>query len=158
MSKEKLGPDPTKRASKSDAVLSGLSTIEELLALTDGKIPELFPFCRELASYLLLVLSLWPNDQQRLLDAARIFSGALNYHMAHTPKDRTFPNGDSLSGYEDVAFERVFPAGELEPFNRTFFDRIGGLESLLFCPSMRQFRRDICDRSEELKIVHDIVF
>lgn len=157
MSKEKCVLSSTKRANKSHPALRGLSNIEQLLALVEGETPELFPFCRELASYLLLVVSLWPNNQHRLLDAARIFSGALNYHMIHTSKDRTFRDGDAVSGYEDVAFECVFPAIKLVSFNSIFFERIGGLESLLFCPSIEQLRCDIRDRTKELKIVHDTI-
>lgn len=86
-----------------------------------------------------------------------IVSGALNYHVIRTSKDRMFRDGDAVRGYEDVAFERVFPAAKLVSFNSIFFERIGGLGSLLFCPSIEQFRCDILDRTKELKIVHDTI-
>lgn len=149
--------DFTNRAEQWREALRGLSNVENLLALMQGETAELFPFCRELASYLLLVVSLWPNNQQRLLDAARLFSGALNYHVARAPKGLTFRDGDSVGGYERVTFGRIFSAAKLKTFNRMFFERIGGLESLLFCPSIKQFHCDICDRTKELKIVHDVI-
>ena len=145
----------SKRASKPPLALLGLSNVDDLLALMQGDTPELFPFCREVAAYLLSAFSLWPNDQQRLLDAARIYSGALNYHIAQTPKNHVFRGG--TEGREWVIFGRLFPAAELKSFNRIFFERIDGPKSLLFCPSVNQFRRDLVDRTEDLKIVHDVI-
>jgi hypothetical protein len=50
------------------AHLRSLSSIKELLDLICGE-SEPFPFCRELALYLLLVASIWPDDKDRLLTA-----------------------------------------------------------------------------------------
>jgi hypothetical protein len=133
------------------AHLRGLSSIKELLNLICGE-SEPFPFCRELALYLLLVASIWPDNKDRLLTAGRIFSAALNFHVAHTPVDRTFRVGG-----EEVVFGDVFPAICLDEFNKVFFDRIGGRESVLFCPSIGQFHRDVWNRVNELLIVHDVI-
>jgi hypothetical protein len=148
-------PDSPTQGNKSRPPLLCPSNHEELLALMQGDTPELFPFCRELAAYLLLAFSLWPNDQERLLDAARIYSGALNYHIAQTPKNRIFRGG--MEGREKVRFGRLFPTSDLKSFNRIFFERIGSQKSLLFCPSVKQFRRDLIDRTEDLKMVHDVI-
>jgi hypothetical protein len=148
-------PDSPTQGNKSRPSLLCLSNHEELLALMQGDTPEIFPFCRELAAYLLLAFSLWPNDQQRLFDAARIYSGALNYHVAQTPKNRIFRGGTERR--EVVRFGRLFPASDLKSFNRIFFERIGGQKSLLFCPSVNQFNSDLIDRIEDLKIVHDVI-
>jgi hypothetical protein len=84
MSRKNLVPDSPTQGNKSRPTLLCPSNHEELLALMQGDTPGLFPFCRELAAYQLLAFSLWPDDQQRLLDAARIYSGALNYHSPNS--------------------------------------------------------------------------
>ena len=70
---KKQSVDFTSQAEQWREALRGLSNVEDLLASMQGETAESFPFCRELASYLLLVVSLWPNDRQRLLDAAGFF-------------------------------------------------------------------------------------
>jgi hypothetical protein len=62
-----------------------------------------------------------------------------------------------MEGHDEVVFGRLFPTTDLKSFNRIFFESIGGQTSLLFCPSVNQFRRDLVDRTEDLKIVHDVI-
>jgi hypothetical protein len=131
--------------------LRGLSSIKELLLLI-GADSETFPFCRELALYLLLIASIWPDNKDYLLTAGRIFSAALNFHVARTPVDRMVRFGD-----DEVVFGDAFPAKGLDEFNKKFFNRIGGPESVLFCPSIEQFHRNVWKRANELLIVHDVI-
>ena len=62
--------------------LRGFSTVDELIDRLTGDERSAFPYEQELTLYVLLVASLWPNDHERLLAAARIFSGALNFHFS----------------------------------------------------------------------------
>jgi hypothetical protein len=65
--------------------LAGFSSIDDLIR-REGDPKTHFPFQRELALYLLLLASLWPGDTNRLLVAARIFSGALNFRVSGSGK------------------------------------------------------------------------
>jgi hypothetical protein len=123
--------------------LSGFHSVDLLLAKSRGRKNPAFPFEQELAIYLLLIFSLWPNDRDRLLAAAKIFSGAINLHLS-----------PGLNG-EDVNGQR--PARGLSRFNRVFFSTIGGWPSLLACPSAAQFHREVWSRVNELAMTHDVV-
>src|SRR5690348_6257588 len=103
--------------------LGGVSRVDQFLRReVAGKAQ--FPVQLALALYLLLIASLWPGDPDRLLIAARIFSGALNFLKLVKPLDR------------------AYVANEIGIFNRLFFSKIGDSESLLFCPSAKEFYRE----------------
>ncbi len=131
--------------------LSGFSTVEELI---DKLIPNrsvAFPFERELALYLLLIASLWPNDHERLLAAARIFSGALNFHLSRVRADST------ARSEEYAVFFRELSERNVKSFNESFFSKIGGPLSLLICPSVNEFYRTLLQQVEDLAMVHDVI-
>ena len=103
------------------ADISGFSTVEELMARAAGERSVGIPFEKELALYLLLIASLWPNDRERLITAARLFAGALNWSVANQlHKGQTY-----------LQFRKRFPRSKLMSFNQTFFRRIGGPYSLI---------------------------
>jgi hypothetical protein len=135
-----------------DCDLAGFSSADELLAQLSSNAPPPFPFARELALYLLLVVSIWPDDPSRLLTAARIFSGALNFHVSRVRKDRVF----TISG-RSTRFHRVFTHAKVARFNKEFFEKIGGPQSLLFCQSAEDFYRDLWKRANDLMMVHDVI-
>jgi hypothetical protein len=125
--------------------LAGFNSIQDLIRReVDPKTQ--FPFQRELALYLLLIASLWPGNVDRLLVAARIFSGGLNFRL-------------SGSGKSPKLMKRGGPysASNLGVFNRAFFSRIGGPESLLFCPSSEEFYREIWAHINDLAMMHDVI-
>jgi hypothetical protein len=104
------------------ADLSEFKSIDDLLLRLEGAaFPPRFAFEKELTLYLLFVSSIWPGDNQRLEQAARIFGGTINFIAG-----KAQGNGTSS----------IRP-GEQGSFNKNFFYKVGGLESLLFCPSAR---------------------
>lgn len=126
--------------------LAGFTTISYLVQHeSDPKIQ--FPFQRELALYLLLIASLWPRNADRLLVAARIFSGGLNFQMSGSRKHLT----------PKRPLDGAYSASKLDVFNRAFFSRIGGPDSLLFCPSTEEFHRDIWAHINKLAMMHDVI-
>jgi hypothetical protein len=48
-------------------------------------------------------------------------------------------------------------ASDVEVFNSSFFCKIGGLKSLLFCPSPETFQEDIWRRLHDLRPLYDVV-
>jgi len=106
-----------------------------------------FPFQRELMVYLLLVSSLWPNAQDRLLTAARIFSAALNFHI----------NRGSFRRARRTELRRYFAESKVQLFNKRLFKSIGGQESMLFCQSSQDFHADIWRRIADLTMIHDVI-
>jgi hypothetical protein len=113
---------------------------------------EKFPFERELALYLLFIVSIWPNDCDRLLTAARIYSGAINLNDATvTRKLKVYYDRDVFVSHD------VFSKSRLRQFNRMFFETIGGPFSLLFTPSIPEFQGMVRRRLDELLIVHDVI-
>jgi hypothetical protein len=132
--------------------LGGYSTVEELMdKLPSNGVPA-FPYERELALYLLLVASLWPKDRERLLTAARIFSGALNFHFSRARGD-----GTSTSSKKYAVLGRELSSANIDSFNESFFARIGGPLSLLFCPSIEESHRALWKQVGELTMKHDFV-
>jgi hypothetical protein len=132
--------------------LGGYSTVEELTdKLPSNGVPA-FPYERELALYLLLVASLWPKDRKRLLTAARIFSGALNFHFSRARGD-----GTSTSSKKYAVLPRELSSADIHSFNESFFARIGGPLSLLFCPSIEESHRALWKQVGELTMIHDFV-
>jgi hypothetical protein len=126
--------------------LSGFSTVDELIGRLTRDHRPIFPYEKELVLYLLLIASLWPNDYERLLTAARLFSGALNFHFSRAPKDM----------YRRARLlRRKLSRKKINFFNKHFFVRIGGPPSLLFCPSVERFHRDVWERIAELTIILD---
>jgi hypothetical protein len=126
--------------------LLGFTSIPDLIhRVSDQNIQ--FPFQRELALYLLLVASLWPGNAERLLVGARIFSGALHF--------RLFGSGKNSKLVKKL--NHASSSSEFDIFDRVFFSRIGGRESLLFCPSAEEFHREIWVRVNELAMVHDVI-
>jgi hypothetical protein len=129
------------------ADISGFSTAEELMARAAGEGSIGIPFEQELALYLLLIASLWPNDRERLITAARLFAGALNWSVANQlHRSRTY-----------LEFRKQFPRSKLMSFNETFFQRIGGPYSLIFCKNVNQFHEDVWNRIGELTVLHHVI-
>ena len=113
-----------------------------------------FPFQRELALYLLLTASFWPNEPDRLLTAARIFAAALNFHFKrHAFKFKPRAVEDSIV---DNKFRRYFSGPRIESFNERFFKGIGGQESILFCQSAGEFHSDLRDEICRATMIHDV--
>jgi hypothetical protein len=129
--------------------ISGFSTLDELIDKLDEKSAELFPFQRELAVYLLLIASLWPDDKQRLLTAARLFAGALNFHCPNISVE--------VSGGVQGKFRRQFQTADVQLFDERFIAKLGGLQSLLFCASIENFHSDIWKRVADLTVIHDVI-
>jgi hypothetical protein len=125
--------------------LAGFNSIQNLIR-SEIDPQTKFPFQRELALYLLLIASLWPGNVDRLLVAARIFSGALNFRISGSRKSSKLMKRDS-----------AYSASKLDVFNRVFFPRIGGSESLLFCPSTEEFYREVWAYINELAMIHDVI-
>jgi hypothetical protein len=115
----------------------GFGSLGELLEKCACSSLPAFPFECELCRYLLFICSLWPEDKRRLVDGARIFSSSLNYHASH-PKLRVSD-------------------ADLKKFNEHVFDRIGGQKSMLFCPSVEDYHRDVWGRISDLMMLHDVV-
>ena len=113
---------------------------------------ESFPFERELALYLLLVAAIFPDQPERLLTSARIFSGALNLHAKQTDRKAQFKYQD-----QQLKFHDVFTNDRIDDFNQRFFQKIGGWPSLLFTPSASEFYDLVSHRINELKIFHDTI-
>jgi hypothetical protein len=80
------------------------------------------------------------------------FFSRFKFPRSRTPVDRMVRVGD-----DEVVFGDAFPAKGLDEFNKKFFNRIGGPESVLFCPSIEQFHRNVWKRANELLIVHDVI-
>jgi hypothetical protein len=87
-----------------------------------------FPFQRELALFLLLIASIWPRDDERLLAAARIFSGALNFYVSHR---------DSTRLRKHSSFYRELTSEKLDQFNKLFFAKIGDKIACCFAKAVR---------------------
>jgi hypothetical protein len=120
------------------ADLSGFLSIDELLRRLEGRAPPpRFAFEKEFALYLLFVASIWPDNRQRLVDAARLFGGTINYVAA---KNNT----------------RISKLAQ-KSFNTRLFSKVGGVESLLFCPAINDFHQDVHNRLNELAPLHDVV-
>jgi hypothetical protein len=132
--------------------ISGFSTVPDLMDRLSDDRPEAFPYERELALYLLLIASVWPNDNQRLVTAARIFAGALNFHVSNVPTNRVFDVGGT-----GFTFHENFPRAKVEAFNDILFAKIGGPQSLLFSQSLEDFHRDLWKQVADLTIIHDVI-
>jgi hypothetical protein len=130
-----------------EADISGFSTTQELMVRAAGEGSSGIPFEKELALYLLLIASLWPDDRDRLLTAARLFAGGLNWSVENQPHRRQ----------KYLEFRKQFPRSKLISFNETFFQRIGGPYSLVFCKSVSQFHEDVWNRIGELTVLHDVI-
>ena len=129
--------------------MRGFDTVGDLISRqTESR--TAFPFQRELALFLLLIASIWPGDLGRLIVAARIFSGALNFHISPHRKNRMFVR-------KRHRFHQEFTSEKLNLFNKVFFARIGGLESLLFCQSVEEFHCELWARTNELAMMHDVI-
>src|SRR4051812_12198210 len=58
--------------------LSGFKTTDDLLRRLD--LDEVaFPFEKELSLYLLFITSIWPDDEERLVTAARLFGATVTF-------------------------------------------------------------------------------
>jgi hypothetical protein len=125
--------------------LRDFSTVDELIDRLTGGERSAFPYEQELTLYLLLVASLWPNDHERLLAAARIFSGSLNFHFSlwRQTKEWLLDPSGADSCKDEINWSRE---EEINSFNEKFFINIGGLTSLLFSPSVDDFHRDVRKR------------
>jgi hypothetical protein len=132
--------------------ISGFSTVAELTDKLSDDHAEALPYERELALYLLLIASLWPNDNQRLLTAARIFAGALNFHVSNVPTNRVYNVGDT-----EFVFHKKYQSAKVETFNDALFAKIGGPHSLLFSQSLEEFHRDLWKQVEDLTMIHDVI-
>jgi hypothetical protein len=132
--------------------ISGFSTVPDLINKLSDNSTEAFPYERELALYLLLVASLWPGDDARLVTAARIFAGALNFHVSNVPPNRVFNEGDS-----EFVFHKEFQRAKIEVFNDVFFTKIGGPQSLLFSQSLEEFHHDLWKQVADLTMIHDVM-
>jgi hypothetical protein len=128
------------------AEISGFSTVQELIARAAGEGSISVPFEKELALYLLLIASLWPNDRERLVTAARLFAGALNWSAENELQSRAYWN-----------FRERFPQTSLQSFNQKLFKQIGGPYSLIFCENANQFHDDVWSRIGELTVLHDVI-
>jgi hypothetical protein len=146
------GNPPIRIKPKLKSELGDFSSLTKLLDFVSDEIREPFPFARELAWYMLLVASFWPNDQNRLLAAARLFSGILNFHIARIPAERRFTFGGEV-----VVFGSVFAKDDLKTFNAEFFEHIGGHEALLFSPSWDSFYLDTWNETYQLMMLHDVI-
>ena len=113
---------------------------------------EAFPFERALSLYLLFLEALWPGDRDRLLTGARIFAGSLNFHITATNPEAVFEFQN-----ERLLFHDEFTKGKLAIFNKTFFNEIGGLNSLFITESVAKFYSDLLQRVTELEMMHDVV-
>jgi hypothetical protein len=142
---------PTLTRPKLSEEISGFSTVPDLIAKLSYH-GEALPYERALALYLLLIASLWPDDNDRLVTAARIFAGALNFHVCSVPKNQAFRAGDIECG-----FHETFPKADVEKFNRLFFTRIGGQHSLLFTQSLQGFQHDLWEQVAGLMMIHDVL-
>lgn len=129
------------------ADLGGFSTIEKLLSKLAGDSYEAFPFERELALYLLFIIAIWPDKPERLITAARLFSGGLYFNHRTKPHVRG----------RLTAFARQYSHSQLKLFEDRFFETIGGPKSLLFCQSAEEFHKDVWGRLGELAAVHDVI-
>lgn len=99
-----------------------------------------FPFERELVLYLLMISSIWPDNKERLLEAARIFCSGLNYHLNRSRRSSA-----------------VTKTKQLEEFNQKFFAKIGGAQSLLACAGVKDFYFAVWNRINELAMAHDVL-
>jgi hypothetical protein len=143
-------PPATRPAMPGD--LRGFSSAEELLAQLSGSAAPPFPFAHELALYLLLIASIWPNNPARLLTAARLFSAALNFHDSTVNKKHVVRMLDRY-----IAVGRVISHRSVVDFNRAFFDRIGGAQSILFTQSADDFHSELWKSLKGLDMVHDVI-
>jgi len=131
---------------------SSLSTDQRLIERLMPNDREAFPFERELALYLLLICSLWPGDRQKLIIAARVFCGALNYHKANVARDALF---SYQFGHFD--FHRHYSAKKVASFNKLLFEEVGGPMSLWLTPDAREFHHEVRERLTELAMMHDVI-
>jgi hypothetical protein len=139
--------------SKPTSVLpESLSSTTRLIDRLMPAAVEAFPFERELALYLLLVGAVWPNDRHDLLTAARIFSGSVNFHASNLGPNIVFTYQD-----QKLRFHREFSTRKIALFNESFFDKIGGQNSLLFTRSAIDFHRDLKQQLTELLMMHDVI-
>ena len=113
---------------------------------------QAFPFESELSLYLLLVAALWPSDENRLATAARIFSGAVNFYSSAVN-----PNAVFTYDGERFRFGSEFSKRKVATFNESFFEELGGLNSLLFTQSANEFHNDLRARTGDLFMMHDVV-
>ena len=130
--------------------LTGFSTVDDLIGKLSRDRRPAFPYERELALYLLLIASIWPGDRERLLAAARIFSGALNFHISRAQEDAA-----SSASRRYLALRQKLSPSEINSYNENFFVKFGGPQSLLFSPSVEAFHRDLWKRIAELTLIHD---
>lgn len=129
--------------------ISIFDDVTSLLGKASGQIPATFPFEQELSAFLLLTKSIWPSDRKRLLEAARIFCGAVNYLIGS--------HCATLRSKLPSSAETDYTLKNLESFNQKFFDRIGGKLSLLASSSAASFHREMWSRVNELLTVHDVI-
>jgi hypothetical protein len=114
------------------AALHEFSTVERLLVKSSSAYQPRFPYERELARYLLLVSSLWPENAERRDEAARIFAGAIN-------------------------IDRRLAGSSVKRFNAEFFDTLGGLPSLLHTKSSAEFHKEMVETIADLSMLHDVL-
>ena len=138
--------------SRTSVLPDNLSNIQNLLDRLMPSATEAFPFERELALFLLLVAALWPDDRQSLLTAARIFSVRIEFSCFKFEVECSF----YLSRVQ-LNFNREFSKKKLDLFNKLFFNKIGGPNSLLFTRSVDDFHRDLRQRLAELLMMHDVI-